>query len=235
MISRESTPLSMLASQRSHLLIVLSRSKTGHASAYHEWYRAAFRSAFAHNPEVLSVRQYRQHEFDITAGRWPRLPFQYLALLEISIDGAEAAMPLIEGIRQAHSEEPSAQEPATWLYYPVSEKVGRTAKNSSSLLTVAFANGLAGQEGAFREWYATRHIRHALNIEALVSGQCFERTQFQRPGAHEAAFATIAIYEQEGSPEAMQKCLYAVPAGTLDFPMMDLNGPRFSESVYRPV
>jgi hypothetical protein len=103
------------------------------------------------------------------------------------------------------------------------------------MLTIAFANGVPGQETEFREWYATRHIRHALKIPALVSGQCFERTKFQRPGTVEASFSMIAIYEQEGTPEAILDGFALLPDGALHFPMLDRSPFRFAEVVYRPV
>jgi hypothetical protein len=101
------------------------------------------------------------------------------------------------------------------------------------MLTLAFANGFADSEGEFREWYATRHIRHALNIPVLVSGQTFERTQFQRPGVLEAGFATIAVYEQVGPPEVILESFATLPEETFHFPSMDMS--RFAEGVYRPV
>jgi hypothetical protein len=96
-----------------------------------------------------------------------------------------------------------------------------------------FANAVPGQEAEFSEWYATRHIRHALNLPALVSGQCLQRALFQSPGALAADYATIAVYEQEGSAEQLMKSFSSVPPGTLDFPAMDLT--RFAEWVYRPL
>jgi len=222
-----------LLTQRSHLLVALSGAITNCDSAYREWYRRHFRQAISQCAGVLTTQQYEQHEFDLTLGRFPRLPFKYLTLLDISVDGAEAAGPIIDQMSALHSQERSAREPATWLYYPAGEKVGRSARTLPSLLTVAFANGLPGQEASFREWYCTRHVRHALRVDALVSGQCFERTQFQKAGAQEAAFATIAIYEQEGTPESMLESFASIPPEAFAFPMLDLN--RFSESVYRPV
>ncbi len=98
---------------------------------------------------------------------------------------------------------------------------------------MAFANATPGHEFEFREWYATRHIRHALNIPALVSGQCFQRTEFQQPGALEAGFSLIAKYEQEGTAEAMLASMNSLPDSLFEFPMLDLT--RFAESVYRPI
>lgn len=217
--------------QRSHLLLVLSNPQPGRESAFLQWYQGPCREAIASAPRVLSLRLYARHAVDITRGRWPPPPFQYLGLCELSLDGAQAAENLIERIAQLHLEQPAARAPATWLYYPSSEKVGRLG-GSPSMLIVAFANGLAGQKSEFREWYATRHIRHALLIPALVSGQCFERTQFQRPGALPASFSTVAIYEEEGGSEAFFEGEAAVPKGALRFPSLDATSPRFGEALY---
>ena len=233
MMHGRETSLALLRTQRSHILFVLSNPKPDHEGKFREWYRSAYREQIASITDVLCGRHYEKHPFDITKGQYMLLPFHYLALYEVSVDGAEAAAPLIDRIMALHHEQSAAQAPATWLYYPATEKVGRSPPILPSMLTVAFANGVPGQEDAFREWYATRHIRHALNIPALVSGQTFERTQFQRPGALEAKFATIAVYEQAGTPESILESFAALPPGALDFPMLDLS--HFAESVYRPL
>jgi hypothetical protein len=229
------SPLALLPQQRSHVLFVLSQPQVGRESAFLAWYQGAYRQAVVDHVGVLRAQHYERHDVDITRGRFAPLPFRYLGLYELSIDGAETAAGLIDRITQLHREQAAAQAPATWLYYPVSEKVGRSPAARPSLLTLAFANGVPGQEAEFREWYATRHIRHALKIPALVSGQCLERTQFQRPGALEATFHTIAVYEQEGTPEDFLKGHAALPKGSLPFPMLDLAPSRFAEWVYRPV
>lgn len=223
--------LALLKRQRSHILFVLSEPQAGQQQAFLEWYQRDYPQALRTTEAVLSVQHYERHEVDITRGRHAPLPFQYLGMHEISVDGAEAAASVIDRIATLHQAQPAARAPATWLYYPASEKAGRSPKTRPSLLTLAFANPLPGQESEFREWYATRHIRHALNIGALVSGQCFERTLFQKPGAMEAKFATIAVYEQEGPPEAILEAFASLPPDTFRFPMMD--GSRFAESVYR--
>lgn len=229
----EQSPAAILNRQRSHSLFVLSNPKPGQEPRFLQWYQAGYRQAASSIPGVLSVNLYVQDEIDITHGQWPPPPFRYLGIVELAVDGAEAAEPAIQKITSLHEEQAAAEAPATWLYYPVSEKVGRAPTAMLSLLTIAFANGLSGQESEFREWYATRHIRHALIIPELVSGQCFERTHFQRPGALEAKYMTIAVYEQEGSARALMKSLAVVPAGALPFPMLDTS--RFGESVYRPL
>lgn len=225
--------LALLQKQRSHVLFILSNPTVGQEVPFLEWYQGAYRLAVVESAGVLSVQHYERHEVDVTCGRYAPLPFQYLGLYELSLDGAEAAAGLIERIALLHAEQTAADAPATWLYYPACEKVGRAPAAKPSMLAVAFANGLPEQEREFREWYATRHIRHALNIKALVSGQCFERTSFQNPGALDASFSTIAIYEQEGTPESIIENFGSLPKEALHFPMLDRS--RFSEWVYRPL
>jgi hypothetical protein len=231
--SGTASPLEFTKQQRSHVLFVLSDAKPGYESAYLNWHQAVYREKAFRMACILGVQHYERHEVDITQGQYPPLPFRYLSLCELSVDGAEVTEAIIDHIFAAHRQEASAQSPATWLYYPASEKVGRAPAKLPSLLTIAFANATPGHEAEFREWYATRHIRHALNIPALVSGQCFERTQFQKPGALPARFSTIAVYEQEGTPESIIRSLASLPESTVHFPMLDLS--RFAESVYRPV
>jgi hypothetical protein len=233
MATASRSPLELLSEQRSHVLVVLSNPKAGADSSFRSWYLGRYQHEILALAPVLSGQQYEPHDVDVSRGRYPGLPFRYLGLYDLSIDGAHAALEVIERIRRLHARENSATVPATWLYYPVSERVGRAPAEPPSLLTLAFANAVPGQEAEFREWYATRHIRHALNIPALVSGQCLERTQFQSPGALAPDYNTIAIYEQEGTAEEMMRSFSSLPPGTLDFPAMDLT--RFAEWVYRPV
>jgi hypothetical protein len=230
---KRAAALKLLAKQRSHVLFVLSNPKAGHESTFREWYRGAYARHVREHPNVLNVQHYEQHEVDVTRGRYSRLPFHYLGVYELSLDGAEQAAAVIERVAALHGQQAAAEEAATWLYYAAAERVGRTPTAQPCALTIAFANGVPGQESEFREWYATRHIRHAMNIPALASGQCFERTQFQRPGAMQAKFATIAIYEQDDTVEAVLAGLVALPPGTLPFPMLDLS--RFTECAYVPV
>jgi hypothetical protein len=227
------SPLELLQEQRSHVLVVLSNPKAGSDPIFRSWYLGPYQQQMLAFTPVLGGQQYEQHELDVSRGRYPGLPFLYMGLYDLSVDGAQAALEVIERIRELHGREKSAAAPATWLYYPASERVGRAPAARPSLLTLAFANAAPGQEAAFREWYATRHIRHALNIPALVSGQCLERTQFQSPGALAADYSMIAVYEQEGTAEEMMRGFNSLPPGTLDFPAMDLT--RFAEWVYRPL
>ena len=225
--------LRVLRQQRSHVLFVLSNATPGSEQKFLHWYRDAYSRTLTDQQGVLDVRNYEQHEIDITQGRHPRLPYRFLTLCSLSLDGAQEAENLLERIATLHREQPAAQAPATWLYYPLSDKVGRSPDDDASMITLAFANGLPGREGEFREWYATRHIRHALNIPALVSGRCFERTQFQRCGSMEAQFAMIALYEQTGTPQDILDSFATIELSKFDFPALDLS--RFAEWVYRPV
>ena len=226
-------PLLLAGKQRSHVLFVLSDAVPGAEREFLHWYQGPLLQSVSRLSGVLSVRHYEQHELDVTQGRFARLPFLYLGVYDLSLDGAAAAGPLIDEIVYLHAQEPAAKPPATWLYYPACEKVGRAPRISPAMLTLAFANGIPGREAEFREWYATRHIRHALNIPVFVSGQCFERTLFQRPGTLPAEFSTIAVYEQEGEPQVIIDSFARLPEETLDFPSVDLE--RFAEWVYRPL
>lgn len=219
--------------QRSHVLFVLSDAKAGQEASFLKWYRQPCREAVSAIVNVLSARHYEQHEVDVTLGKHERLPYRYLGIYDICVDGAPAAGHIIEQIDGIYRGQPAALTPATWLYYPIGQKVGRPPHTIPSMLTLAFANAIPGEEAEFREWYATRHTRHALNVPALVSGQCFERTLFQRAGAMDPSFSMIAVYEQEGSAESMIESFNSLPASTFHFPALDLD--RFAESVYRPV
>src|SRR5262249_21500564 len=160
----EASPLEMAAYQRSHVLLVLSTPKMGGGAEFLSWYKEAYREAVISLPGVLSLQLYAQNRIGITMGQNPRLPFDYLGFAHLSVDVAAEAEPVIEEIALLHKRQEAAEIPATWLYYPASERVGREAKVSPSVLTVAFANPVPGLEAQFREWYATRHIRHALSV-----------------------------------------------------------------------
>ena len=225
--------LELLKAQRSHNLFVLSNAKTGQESAFLDWYKGDYLKAIEKQDNVLNVQNYEQHEVDITCGRHKPLPYHYLSIIELSLDGAEEAQALINVITQLHQEESSAENPATWLYFPVSEKVGHPPKGQPSLLTLAFANPIEDSELEFREWYATRHIRHALHVPALVSGQCYQLTQFQQAGAMDAKYNIIAIYEQDASPEDIIASFATIRPEIFNFPSMHKS--NFAEWVYRPI
>lgn len=225
--------LDLLKMQRSHILVVLSDAKKGCEGPFLKWYADHYRKIVIEKNSVLNVTLYERDDVDITLGNFARPPTRYLSLCEVAYDGAEAAEALIEEITALHHAEESARMPATWLYFAVSEKVGRSPTKAPSRLTVAFANGIVGQETAFREWYITRHIRHALNIPALVSGQCFERTEFQRPGELGVTYSLMAVYEQEGTAESIIDSFKFLSPEIFRFPTLDLG--RFAESSYKPL
>ena len=234
-INHKQSALAGLKYQRSHILLVLSQPQQGREPDFLDWYKGDYLHAIANQEKVLSVQHFEPHEVDITKGKHKPLPYPYLSLIELSLDGAEQACDLIQRITALHQAQPTANEPATWLYFTTSEKVGRAPNTTASLMTMAFANPLPGKEIEFREWYSTRHIRHALNVPALVSGQCFELTEFQQTGALAADFSLIAIYEQEGTPQDIMDSFADIPLGTLSFPALDTTPGRFAEWVYRPV
>jgi len=223
-------PIALSLRQRSHLLLVLSQPKVNREEAFLTWYRGHYLKSISAINGVLNLRHYRQHPVDITQGRYERLPFKYLGLYDLVVDGARRSEPIINAVAALHVKEASVEPAATWLYYPAGERVGRPARGTADLMTVAFANSIAGRSDEFREWYVTQHIRHALNVEALVSGQCFQRTQFQQPGALAANYSMIAIYEQEGTPQSMIETFKRLPEETFYFPSMD--EVAFAESVY---
>lgn len=234
-VRASNAPLSLMLAgrQRSHVLFVLSDSVDPQDARFLEWYRGPYRDEVGRSPAVVGVQHYRQHDVDITQGVMSRLPFRYLGIYQIVLDGAREATALIGKIAMLHEQQSFARSPATWLYYPLSEKVGRAPTSSPSMLTIAFANSTPGDDAEFQEWYATRHIRHALNVPELVSGQCFARTQFQSPGALEAKFQMIAVYEQEGTPADILKSFEVIPESVFQFPTLDTT--RFAEWVYGPV
>lgn len=232
-ISEPITPpgsLAILKDQCSHVLFVLTNAVSGREDAFASWFGGACRDTILAQPGVLHASQYEQDDVDITGGQFPAPPFRYVAICELSIDGAEQAGEIIAAIHALFEGSDCAAAAATWLYYPVGRPVGISAA-AATMVTLAFANGLPGTDDDFREWYVTRHIRHALNIPTLTSGQCFERTRYQRHGAVEPAFHIIAVYEQTGSSEAIIEAFGRLAPETIAFPALDLS--RFGEAAYR--
>src|SRR5690349_17034048 len=90
------SPLALLKEQRSHVLFVLSNAKTAQEGAFLDWYQCGYRQAVLMCAGVLNAQHYKRHQLDITQGRHAPLPFDYLAICELSVDGAEAASGLID-------------------------------------------------------------------------------------------------------------------------------------------
>ena len=106
---------------------------------------------------VLTVAHYEKHEIDVTEGAYQEIEYNYLSIIQLSLDGAEQSEPIINKIERLYEAEPSAHKPAVWLYYPVSEKVGRDPVVGKEMLTLAFANPLPGTDIEFREWYCIEY------------------------------------------------------------------------------
>lgn len=229
------SPLELLKQQRSHTLFVLNNACSGQEAAFLNWYKHNLLEAITVQDKVLSVQHFEQHSVDITQGSFKPLDFHYLSLIELSLDGGGEAAGLIDTISKLHEVEPSATSPAIWLYYSMGEKVGRSPVIERPMMTLAFANAVEGADVEFREWYNTRHIRHALNIPALVSGQCFALSEYQKAGAMESKYQLIAIYEQEGSPQEIIDSFNSITPGLLSFPSLDTSTERFTEWVYQAI
>jgi hypothetical protein len=217
-----------LAGQSSHTLLVLSQSR-GDLDSFRAWYAEALCGWLQRQAGVVSVQGFARDPADITQGRYPPLPYDHLTLVQLSVDGAEQAAGLIGEIADRHQQSEFAGPPATWIYFPISAAVGLPLERPRAI-AVAFANAVDDRQAEFREWYATRHIRHALAIPAVVSGQCFERAQFQQPGAAPCAFQMIAIYQLIDTPASIIRAFETLPAGALDFPTLD--PIKFAEWVY---
>lgn len=191
--------------KRSHTLLLFCNAASGQTESFSNWFSTEIPKALSALDKVLSVQVYGEYPFRFK-DRYKPIGFDYLAIVQLGLDGAEEADRLIEQIDGLYQNESSAGDLASWLYYPVSEKVGcndTNASPSSPIITIAFANAVKGREAEFREWYSTQHIRHALIIPALISGQRFELTEFQSSGAMASDYQTIAIYEQNDTPENM--------------------------------
>lgn len=229
-------PLTLLKYQRTHVLLIFTNATGDSEESFLSWYQYRYRAALLNRPEVLSLRHYRRHRVDVLQGRFPIIPYNYMGICEISVDGASAAQNLIDETAALHKASNVAEAPTTWLYYPVCEKVGSfdlEQGSTKALIAVAFANGYEGRETEFDEWYATRHIRHAMHVSAYANAQCFKRTQFQKTFGLEAIYSLIAIYELNREPEDIIRSFQALPIETFSFPSLDVS--RFSEVVYQEV
>ena len=205
MIEDTSKAEELVQKQRSHTLLVFCNAATGQKEQFLSWFKTDCLESVSTFDKVLSVQHYKEYPF-VLKERYKPIGFDCLSIVQLGLDGAEDALGLIERIKILYQNESSAGDVATWLYYPVSEKVGCNQANpapSSPIITIAFANAVKGRQAEFQEWYSTQHIRHALVIPALISGQRFELTEFQSSGAMASDYQTIAIYEQNDTPENM--------------------------------
>jgi hypothetical protein len=217
--------------QASHILLVHQNPIEGFEEQFENWFTGQHLYDASNLHHIFSARHYRQHEIDITCGRHAPMPYSYLGLYELALDGAEESLSVIDQLTTLHQRSNTSCGAAFWIYFPIGSKVGKNCP-AAPMLTVADANPVDGPEDEFREFYSTQHIRHALNIRALVSGQCFERSQFQHPGAEEVRFKVVALYEQVDGPEAIIAAFARLPKGTLDFPALNKMYGAFSECTY---
>jgi hypothetical protein len=219
-----------IAGQRNIVILVLSDAAPGKEHQFKTWYGGQFRSAIERLPTVVKTRLYEQDAVDLTLGRFAPPPMRYLTVVEISASGAEEAKQPIEEITRQHADGAVAAAPATWTYYPCSEKFGLRREHDSSRLTVHYANPIPGRESEFREAFASQLVRHAIWFNPLISGQCFERTLYQSPGALEPIYQTIGLYEQDGPSEVLVKSFKAPPPDVA--PVTSLDTTRFTEAAY---
>src|SRR4029077_19321549 len=104
-------PLELLKEQRSHVRLVLSNPKAGSERIFRSWYLESFQQEVLDLGVMLSGQQYEPHELDVSRGKYPGLPFRYLGLYDLSVDGAQATMRVIERITELHRRETSAEAP----------------------------------------------------------------------------------------------------------------------------
>ena len=236
----DSSPLVAASKQPSHTLFVLSNALADQKGDFVKWYTQSYHQSIAQHDQVLSAQHFARHEVDIMQGRSPAPPYHYVGIYELCLDGAEQAQEIINSVTQSHQQEGSAALPATWLYFPISEKVGRSPEITDPMIALAFANGLSGRESEFREWYCTRHVRHALHIPVFASGQCLERTGFQDPGAASPDYSLICFYQWDGAPQDYFDFIESLSeedgeelTNLIAFPALDSG--RFGEAVYVPI
>jgi len=233
MIEMQQHVLEMVKRQRNFILLSLSNPADGQDDVYKAWFTGAFRDQVLAREEVLRARFYQADSVDITIGRFPALPMKHLAILDVSVDHAELAEPLIDALQTAHANEACAnKDVATWLYYPASEKYGLDRGDALTTVAVHYTNPVVGREAEFYEWFVTRMVPHAPIFAPLVSGQRFERTLFQKPGALAADYQTVGLYDQLGPSEQLIESFQKPPTGP-NFDALDVM--RFTETSYLPL
>ena len=183
---------------------------------------------------VLRGQQYEAHEVDISGGKYPGLPYQYFGYIRRLLSMARRAPArILDRIKDLHASR-AQRSTARGLALLPRQRTRRPVCGSATLAPhgrickLPFPVGKTSSVSGMPRAIFVMHCR----FPALVSGQCFARTEFQSPGAMSADFSMIAVYEQEGSPEEMRRSFETLPAGALDFPAMDLK--NFAEWVYRP-
>lgn len=223
----------VMTSQTSYLLLVLGNPKEGQEQDFLAWFRDDFRRGLERQGRVIRARTYERDKVDVTWGRFPLVPMQYLALVEIGGDGPEDPHNVISFAQTQFAEQASADTVATWLYYPVSEKYGIDRGAVPTTMMIHYTNPVAGMEAEYAEWFNTRLLRHAAVFDPLVSAQRFERSQYQNFGALEPTYQTVALYDQAGPSEQLIEAFKNPPSNLPD--MVSLDNERFSEAAYLPL
>ena len=223
--------------KRSHTLLVFCKAVDGQEESFANWFKTDCLQSVVAFDKVLSARHYQEYPYNLS-GEYKPIGFDHLGLYQLSLDGAKDVDDLIDQINELYQGESSAGDIATWLYFPVTEKIGcdsMTVPPSTPIITIAFANAVKGREAEFREWYSTGHLRHALLLPAFTSSQRFELTEFQISGTMVPGYETIAIYEQNDLPENLNKGFEVIDPKKLPevwwSPSGDLE--RFTEWAYQ--
>ncbi|MFT3852985.1 MAG: hypothetical protein QM733_09630 [Ilumatobacteraceae bacterium] len=218
------------AQQRSHVLCVLATASQGNEAQFERMYLdPAFRAELGQHEAVVDVRVFKRSPVDLSGGMGQSLDFTHLTLLDLRVDGAEDAVPAIDHVAAVHGQSGVAKDPATWLFRPVTEKVGDTGAAPKPLAVFAFTNGVPGKRDEYLEFYATRHIRHALYISTFAGSQLTQKTSFQKPGRLPIDdFECLTCYDLVGTAEELPAGVAAV-RDRLAFPLLD--HVRFAEYI----
>jgi hypothetical protein len=220
-------------SQPSYLLMVLGNAAAGKEGDFVAWFKSCFGNSLQDLPAVLRARTYQKDAIDVTWGRFRQIPMKYLALVLVLGDGPEDADGVRSFAQEAFAKEGSAGEVAIWLYYPVSERYGIDRGNIPTTVMIHYTNPVSGMEDEYSEWFNTRLLRHAAVFDPLVSGQRFERSLYQKPGALEPKYRTVALYDQAGSSERLIESFKNPPPDLMD--MVSLDNESFTEAAYLPL
>ena len=227
----------MVKQQRSHTLLVFCKAVDGQAESFLNRFKQELLQGVLNIDKVIAGRHYQEHPLNLS-GDYKPIGYDCLGLYQLSLSCEKEASEVIHAINALYDSEPSAEAIATWLYYPVSEKVGcnpAITSPSTEYITIAFANAVKGREAEFRQWYTTEHLRHALLVPALTSSQRFELASHQTPGAMASSYETIAIYEQDDTPENMLKGMATIDPAKVPEVWWSLSGDleRFTEWAYQ--
>ena len=98
MTSNHEKLLTLLKCQRSHLLFVLSNANSGRKAEFVTWSKNSYLMSLEALDMVLTVNHFEKHEIDVTEGAYEEIDFDYLSIVELSLDGAEQSESIIDKI-----------------------------------------------------------------------------------------------------------------------------------------